>query len=803
MKKFVSFYLLFATIILGFFLSVIAINYKSRNEYQLIYQEQYVEQLPKLRQSPPMESEIAVVATSEIDWSGFNQDDQELPVWHGTIASNPNYVLDNYDFWLVLYDGNTSGLPNGTIASGDQFWSDLYFAANIIVDQNNTIGAHDEWIMQNEFDWNKRDQKLEMGLVITDLNNYHVYLSKLDQNNTALDLEFFIAPNVDYDYHYEFIAPEINNILIETLNSDFKIVVDFNLNDGPGNFEIKANNISVYHESLADGMTTITYRPPIEYNDYTFDFYLNGNLIIDASQTLKSGFTKARVTQANAYQVKPNFQPNSQTIAANGIIGASVTIANPSNIAITNVEFTLKDADNKILGHKIGMQNASDINTYNVSFDQIGLAAGTFIIDYIVNFNTNQNTLHQDPLTDSLNAIINQQLVTDPQLNFNSIEVNVHPFFEDKISNWNNGVANVNYTLNEVDPNNSIQSATYELYQEKMVEPIANGNLLKGSNTLTFANLTTGSYYIKWNLTWVINSDPQVHSASDQTVSVLLQDINLSSPKLKTLDLHTTEWYSDSKKGTMQGYIQLENFQNAINKTLLITVKFANKIETTKAFIIPSDGIIAINDWILASHGEYQLEFVIQDYQINSKQEEVDYLISNSETIFISQHIFAAPDIEASATYNADHTKIFVTFHSLNGTPDQPWLDVENFQAIVEIDYVNKIRQIITFDETWASAKWNNLFAQVTFDFDLNNNAGIEVIRIYGQFSNPYMAAEKNIDVTRSVESQIPINQKDSDIFKNDGVIAGIVLGSLLLGGLAIGLPTTLVILNKRKGKIL
>lgn len=753
-----------------------------------------------LEQNQEAPTNIGTLETTNIDWNNFNKTSQILPTWTGNAVQGSLYNSEIYSFTLVIYDQSSTGLPNGNILDINSFWSDVYFYSTFAFDTGVIVVEANDWESQNNFDWNKRNQNLVMGLVIANLDDYTIFLSKLNQNDPNINIDLSQADGVDNTYDYEYLAPNVRGIDINKNSSEFIININFALNDGPSDFIIKANDITIYNQPLLDGLNEVIYDAPTFNQVYLFDFYLNGELLPTYSESLLSPFTNASVQSLSSYQVKPNYQPPSGSIASNGIVGASITLSNPSNIVIESVNFILKDLTNNQLISQLGTISASDINTYNIAFDQYLLNEGIYNIDYIVTFNNDANLgPYQSAISGSFDqAIITTERPSEPKVSFNLLEVINHP----TSTNWNNGHVKVHYSMNMIEPTNTFASAHYRVIDSENQNIVIEGNLpyTEVGGILDLNNLVRGNYYLEWDLTYV-HDDDIFDPLIGQTSTVLLEDLALKTPTIFNTDLVATEWYSSSKSGNINGYIQLSNFEDAIGKTLQITPFLNNVAENAKEFIIPENGVIVVENMALNSYGEYQLKFAILNYKINSQQNNSDLLLNDTYDTTIIKHVFLAPDISASATYSANQDRIFVTFHALDGTPENPWLDIESFQASIEIDFNDNIRQIISFDETWANANWNALFPQVTFEFPLSNDSGITNININAQFANSHMNDQKNIDVTRAVDSPFAINYVNDRIASPAATIIGIVMIAFLGFSLIVILPTSLSLIDDQKTK--
>lgn len=602
-------------------------------------------------------------------------------------------------------------------------------------------------------------------------------------------------------YHRPFID---NTSIILDDNKNIALNFDFTLNDGPGQVVIKVNDITWYQQNLQhDSKETIIFTPPLEYSDYTFDFYLNGLLISELSQSIKSAFQLASIVDAQAYEIKADYQPSSGSISHNGVVGASVTLANPSNVIVESINFILKDNNGITIATKAGIKAPNNTNTYTAAFDENALASGNYQISYEIVFNNNPLIgPSQEIITNTMEIFLATSLVSDPQVDFNALEVENHPSFITDAANWDNGVVKVHYDINMITDFNVFESATYTLYREGVSDPVTSGSLLNGHNVLTFTDLQTGYYYLVWTLNYTVNGE-SMELLNRQTSSVFLQDINLKQPQISMVNFEPTFYYSNAHPGAINGQIVLNNYEDAINKELKITPIINGEAEESRIFNIPISGIIDLADWNLKAKGAYVLKLEIINYQINSMQNEADYLIGKSPTFNIEQHNFEAPIVNTIANRSSDGSKLTLNLISEETNSPQPWLDVDHFQMKLEINYFGGTKQIIVFDETWNNGLWNTHFGQAIFEFQLDYVTEIENVVLEGQFTNSYMPdSHHDLKVMRAVDNvTVEIENDWEDIINNPIVIAALVGVTILIGLYAIGLPIIYQIIKNKTPK--
>ncbi|NQX83523.1 MAG: hypothetical protein HRS50_02330 [Mycoplasmataceae bacterium] len=743
----------------------------------------------------------ATVTTTAVDWGKFNIDDKSFPVWSANVVVTE--PVSNLAV-MVIFDSTTTGLPNGGIGepepgqTAEQFWEDLYFYRFIDFPQSDsiTLPADDGgWNSfsnpstgEPNFDWDKENQNTELGFLTFDneasSSPMSWYLSRLSESSHKSLIDFKLEGG-EKSFIYNYIEPVIDNFRIFEIEKE-KIILkyDIQINGGPSNVSITANGLEVYNKNIVNSGADKTFvlNNPEEGIEYTFEIFLNG--AIKGTVSDFSLFDKAQVIGWTTYS-KNNFTTDAG-ITENGLAGAQLTLLNPSNVEIKSVNFELKNIDETSIAIKAGTISASDINTYVVNFSENPLVGEEYLISYTIEFNEDESSgPHQLSLSDEMSVIISNEKISGPIINFNSIEVINHP---DATDSWNNGNANANYSINNNPAKASIKTMTYKLYKENSTpqndEIISSGDLVEGNNkNLSFIDLTSGNYYVEWEVKWKVLDPDGSEVGNEQTTNgktaiTSFIEKDQQTPTIGTVNLTSTDWLYETNNATVNGQIVLNNSSEVFGKKAKITaIKDSIEINSIES-AIGANGVIEITDLKLDSEGDYTFKIEVLDHRINSSSP-VNYEVGTTDVLTINKYQFLVPTIEANAVQIQN--KLHITFHSLDGTQDKPWLDMDEVEIELKINYKDgtsqNVKDLIAVPEDWI-----DLFPQATFTYDLDKIENIESIDINGKFKNHFMDEFVEIKIHQNIHSKIPINlSADNSIILEPWMIAIIVLGSVFL----------------------
>lgn len=745
------------------------------------------------------------IHTDAVDWSAFNQVDQGFPNWDATISQDPGYTTNNFAMYVSLYDATSPIYPNPNWGVFD--WNKLYAVANVLLDFENSsslsVDNNTPWVVTNPIDYNNPNLEVRIVYFAVLLNSGLNTISPIYEANPHMPfLNLTMEPGVMDTKKLGAVPGEMaNSNVVLNGNNDFDVSVDVTYNDGPAHTKILANGVEIYNNNiLADTNVNFQYSPPLEYTDYTFEFYINDVLEPTLTKTVKSGFNEATIANSFGYEAKPNYQPSIGSIPVNGEAGAGVTLDNPSNITVDNVKFVLKDNLGGELATKLGSVAPGNLNTYEAVFNNgVALAPGNYTIDYTVNFNSDPLAgPTQSPLTGSVTSTITTVTIPAPEISFDEIVVSNHPSYIEGVSNWDNGTATVNYVIDQMSPENIILTIEYTLH-ETTNGIITTGtiNPANSNGNITFNNLEAGNYYITWNMTWALNSEAGTTSHSGQTLAVDLVEVERETPIILATDLTATDWYNPTVLGIGSGTITLHDFADIIGKTITITPTIGGIDEPSQNFVVPSNGIIDIGNWELAGVGDYTFTLKVLDYKITSDQVDPDYIIGTTPIVTVVVHQFEAPNIGTTATRFIETNTLSITFESLDGPVEDPWIDIDGFNAVLEVRYADGTIQQIPFTEQWPG--WDINAQVVTFDFNLDNTADIDVIFVTGQFKSNLLAGTRSINIVSPFLTTV---NPEVNAGWGPGIIFAIIAGSFGLADLLLFWPILFSVRKyKRKDK--
>lgn len=777
-------------------LSAIFISFANKNNQ---YQSQKNSIVSYETSEPELMMSTANINTTNVDWSGFNDVNLQYPTWQGDITIPSGWSTINY-VYLLLFDKTNMEVPIDDPLAFNTIWNHtkVYNILNLGTTSSSTVSQND-WIVSNAIDWNAT-LEYQLAYMYIEMNTGMLYFSTLGTTPTEVtDVTYTMEPGVEDAFllGHQHAVLDSSDVIINN-QDDFEVTFGLTFNDGPANVKVKANDVEIFNQDYtADANETFTYAPPLEHTEYTFDFYLNDTLVPGLTKTLTSPFQNANTTSATSYVVKPNYQPSTGSIPANGEVGASVVINNPSNVPVEGVEFTLKNDQGTELASKFGTIAPNDLNTYEVAFIDQDLDAGTYTIDYKINFNIDPSAgPNQGPLSGTVNVVLTTTIFAAPELTFDQLIVGNHPSFVEGVSNWDNGEATVNYVFDRMALENVIISLDYVLHETTLGQ-ISSGTIDPNttSGSLSFNNLASGEYYITWDMTWALNGESGTVNHSGQTENITLVEVEQLLPIILSSDLSTTEVYPNLP-AQVNGTITLHNFADIIGKNIEITPMLNGSPLTTQTFSVPNDGIIQLSNWEFTSDGDYTFAIKVLDYKINSSQVEADLSIGETDSLTIIEHQFTTPNINSNAERNNETNVLTLSVEALNGTSEKPWIDAEGFNATLTVRYVDGTTQQIPFTDAWENSTWDLNSPTASFDFELNNTEAIDLILISGEFISPLFPNTRSINIINPqvTETNLPVTQSTNSL--STGAIVGISVGAVFLGTLLLW-PLILLLIRK------